>query len=233
MSDAPFLLVFAGPNGSGKSTLADYLIEAGIDFGEHINPDEIAATLDLPEPARSRQAQAIADFQRDRCLAGKLSFSFETVMSHPSKVNFMIRADDAGYDVTLYFVCTSDPEINVRRVENRVRRGGHDVPHERIVARYWRALGLLPHAALVARRTVLFDNSALLGYRANTLLPNLKTGLRPVGEMIGNGRDYEITLESDVPAWVVEHLVNPLDQLARGSDGAITLTIDQKSGPLA
>jgi predicted ABC-type ATPase len=124
LSDAPFLLVFAGPNGSGKSTLADYLIEAGIDFGEHINPDEIAATLDLPEPARSRQAQAIADFQRDRCLAGKLSFSFETVMSHPSKVNFMIRADDAGYDVTLYFVCTSDPEINVRRVENRVRRGG-------------------------------------------------------------------------------------------------------------
>jgi hypothetical protein len=92
---------------------------------------------------------------------------------------------------------------------------------------------LLPHAALVARRTVLFDNSALLGYRANTLLPNPKTGLRPVDEMIGNGRDYEITLESDVPAWVVEHLVNPLDQLARGSDGAITLTIDQKSGPLA
>jgi predicted ABC-type ATPase len=148
LSHAPFLLVFAGPNGSGKSTLADYLIEAGIDFGEHINPDEIAATLDLPEPVRSRQAQAIADFQRDRCLADKSSFSFETVMSHPSKVNFMIRADDAGYDVTLYFVCTSDPEINIRRVENRVRRGGHDVPHERIVARYWRTLELLPHAAL-------------------------------------------------------------------------------------
>jgi predicted ABC-type ATPase len=233
LSDAPFLLVFAGPNGSGKSTLVDYLIEAGIDFGEHINPDEIAATLDLPEPARSRQAQAIADFQRDRCLASKSSFSFETVMSHPSKVNFMIRAHDAGYDVTLYFVCTSNPEINIRRVENRVRRGGHDVPHERIVSRYWRTLELLPHAALVARRTVLFDNSALVGYRANTLLPNPKAGLRPVGEMIGDGKDYEITLESDVPAWVVEHLVKPLDQLARGSDSAITLTINQGAGPLA
>jgi predicted ABC-type ATPase len=92
-----------------------------------------------------------------------LSFSFETVMSHRSKVDFMIRADDAGYDVTIYFVCTSDPEINVRRVENRVSRGGHDVPHERIVARYWRTLELLPYAALVARRTVLFDNSALVG----------------------------------------------------------------------
>lgn len=233
MRDAPFLLVLAGPNGSGKTTLTDYLLEAGIDFGEYINPDRIATTLDLPEPARSKQAQAIADFQRDRCLADGQSFSFETVMSHPSKVQLMIRADDAGYDVTVFFVCTSDPDINVRRVENRVRTGGHDVPHDRIVVRYWRTLGLLPHAALVARRTVLFDNSALVGYVANALLPNPKTGLRPVGEVIRDGKDYELTLESDVPAWVFEHLVKPLDELARGSDGAITLTITQKAGPLA
>jgi predicted ABC-type ATPase len=63
LSEAPFLLVISGPNGAGKSTLTDYLIEAGIDFGQYINPDQIAATLDLPEPARSKQAQAIADFQ--------------------------------------------------------------------------------------------------------------------------------------------------------------------------
>jgi predicted ABC-type ATPase len=233
LSDAPFLLVLAGPNGSGKTTLTDHLLEAGIDFGEYINPDRIATTLDLPEPARSRQAQAIADFQRDRCLTSGQSFSSETVMSHPSKVQLMIRADDAGYDVTMFFVCTSHPEINVRRVANRVRTGGHDVPHDRIVARYWRTLGLLPHAALVARRTVLFDNSALVGYAANALLPNPKTGLRPVGEVIRDGRDYELTLESDVPAWVFEHLVKPLDELARGSEGAITLTITQNAGPLA
>lgn len=233
MSDAPFLLVLAGPNGSGKTTLTDYLLEAGIDFGEYINPDRIATTLDLPEPARSRQAQAIADFQRDRCLTSGQSFSFETVMSHPSKVQLMIRADDAGYDVTMFFVCTSDPDINVRRVENRVRTGGHDVPHDRIVARYWRTLGLLPHAALVARRSVLFDNSALVGYAANALLPNPKTGLRPVAEVIRDGSDYELTLESDVPEWVFEHLVKPLDDVARGSEGAITLTITQNAGPLA
>jgi predicted ABC-type ATPase len=232
LSDAPFLLVVSGPNGSGKSTLTDYLIEAGIDFGQYINPDQIAATLDLPEPARSKQAQAIADFQRERCLTSQLDFSFETVMSHPGKVDLMIRADDAGYDVTLYFVCTSDPEINIRRVENRVRRGGHDVPHERIVARYWRTLGLLPHAALVARRTVLFDNSALVGYLANPLLPNPKTGLRPVGELMRDGKDYEMTVEGDVPAWVFVHLIKPLDELARGSNGAITLTIHQNAGPL-
>jgi predicted ABC-type ATPase len=140
LSDAPFLLVVAGPNGSGKSTLTDYLINSGIDFGDYINADRIAATLRIPEPARSKQAQTIADFQRDQCLRGHVNFSFETVMSHPSKVDFMVRADDAGYQVTLYFVCTSDPDINVRRVQNRVLSGGHDVPQNRIIARYGEAL---------------------------------------------------------------------------------------------
>jgi predicted ABC-type ATPase len=232
VGDTPFLLMVAGPDGSGKSTLTDDLIAAGLDLGEYISPDQIAATLDMPQPARSKQAQAIADFQRESCLTGQLSFSFKTVMSHQSKVDFLVRADDAGYDVTLCFVCTSDPEINVRRVESRVRRGGHDVPHDRIVARYWRSLGWLAHAALVARRTLLFDNSALLGYSANALLPNPKTGLRPVGELIRDGNNYEITLEAEVPAWVFEHLVMPLDELARHSDGEITLIIHQRPGPL-
>jgi hypothetical protein len=145
----------------------------------------------------------------------------------------MIRAVDAGYDVTVYFVCTSDPEINVRRVENRVSMGGHDVPRERIVARYWRTLDLLCHAALVARHTVLFDNSALVGYRANSLLPNPKSGLRPVAEVTGNGENYEMTLGSDAPAWVHDFLVRPLHELARSSDGGITLTIHRRKSPLA
>lgn len=116
MTDQPFLLVLARPNGSGKSTLTKYLASAQVDFGTYINPDEIAATIDLPEPYRSAQAQTQADFQRETCLLKKLNFSFETVMSHPSKIDFMLRAHDAGYDVTLYFIATSDPEINVERV---------------------------------------------------------------------------------------------------------------------
>jgi predicted ABC-type ATPase len=227
----PFLLVLAGPNGSGKSTLTDYLIEAGVDFGEYINPDVIAAALDTPDPERSRRAQAIADHHRDRCLSSRLSFSFETVMSHPSKVDIMVRAVDAGYDVTVYFVCTSDPEINVRRVEHRVSMGGHDVPRERIIARYWRTLALLCHAALVARRTVVFDNSALVGYLANSLLPNPKNGLQPVAEVTGNGKDYKIKLGSDAPAWVDDFLVRPLHELALSGSG-ITLRIDRKKSPL-
>jgi predicted ABC-type ATPase len=233
LNDPPFVLVIAGPNGSGKSTLTEYLLDSGIDFGNYINPDEIALSVELPEPQRSAQAQSIADFQRDTCLTKKMSFSFETVMSHPSKVELMIRAHDAGYDVILYFVGTSDPEINVRRVEARVSTGGHDVPHDRITARYWRSLSLLSHAALVAGRTVVFDNSALIGYSSQRNLPGTKSGLRPVAEVIRHDDQYDITLEADVPQWVFEYLVEPLGSVAQASDGKINVTIRQQDGSLA
>lgn len=232
MSEAPFLLILAGPNGSGKSTLTNYLIEVGIDFGEYINPDEIALTLSVPEPQRSKRAQELADGHRDRCLSERLNFSFETVMSHQSKVDVLLRAAAAGYDVTLYFVCTSDPEINIRRVQNRVSLGGHDVPRDRIVARYWRSLNLLCGAAQVARRSVLFDNSAEVRYLANSLLPNPQNGLRPVCQVVRNGKDYAITLGSDTPAWALQFLVNPLDELARSIGSGVTLAIDRKTEPL-
>ncbi len=208
-------------------------MHSGIDFGIYINPDEIALSLDMPEPQRSAQARSIADFQRDTCLKQKKSFSFETVMSHPSKVELMIHAHDAGYDITLYFVGTSDPEINVRRVEGRVSAGGHDVPHDRIRARYRRSLSLLSHAALVARRTVVFDNSALIGYASQTSLIGTKSGLRPVAEVVRQDNHYGISVEADVPQWVFAHLVEPLGSVARASEGRIAVTIHQQDGPLA
>ena len=85
----------------------------------------------------------------------------------------------------------------------------------------------------MAHRTVLFDNSALVDSGVSATFTNRKSGLRPVGEMIGDGKNYEITLEANVPVWVLEHFVKPLGELARGSDGAITLAIRQKDGPLA
>ncbi len=228
MTDQPFLLVVAGPNGSGKSTLTRSLLDAGIDFGIYINPDDIARTLDLPEPQRSAQAQAIADFQRETCVGRRDSFSFETVMSHQSKIDVMIRAHDAGYDVTLFFVTTSDPEINVRRVENRVSLGGHDVPHDRIRARYWRSLGFLVYGALVARRTVAFDNSALVGQSPHASLINVKGGLRPVAEVARTKNHYDIRVEPDLPQSAVDHLVTPMNRVALASEGSLTVAVHQR-----
>ena len=88
-----------------------------------------------------------------------MSFSFETVMSHPDKVQLLRVARAAGFRTYLYYVATEDPAINVARVRLRVSQGGHDVPEAKIVCRYARSLGLLRETIRHADRAYCFDNS--------------------------------------------------------------------------
>lgn len=152
--------MIAGPNGSGKSTLTNQLIAMGVDLGHYVNADEIDASLPGPPGEdRSRRAQALAEEARGEFLAQGVSFAFETVMSHPSKVEVLREARKRGYTVVIFFVALEDPRLNVERVRQRVALGGHSVPEDRIVARYERTLALLPEALNECDRAVLFDNS--------------------------------------------------------------------------
>lgn len=107
----------------------------------------------------SYSAAIIADFLRYQLIDQKVSFSFETVMSHPSKVDFLAYAKEQGYTTYLYFISTEDPEININRVENRVKKGGHDVPKKKIEERYYRGMQLLLEGLKTAARAYLLDNS--------------------------------------------------------------------------
>lgn len=69
-------------------------------------------------------------------------------------------AQSQGYRTYLYFVATEDPAINVSRVQNRVRMGGHSVPEEKIHSRYYRCLNLLLPAIRLSNRASQIDNSA-------------------------------------------------------------------------
>ena len=104
-------------------------------------------------------ASVISDFLRQRLLEKGLSFTFETVMSHHSKVEFMKEAQARGYRTYLYFVSTENPDINIDRVGIRVREGGHPVDPEKVRERYFKSLALLPEAIAVSNRAYIFDNS--------------------------------------------------------------------------
>ena len=80
-------------------------------------------------------------------------------MSSPDKVAFLRQAQARGYRTYLYYVATEDPAINISRVENRVRQGGHAVPKDKIIERYYRSLDLLFDAIRYTNRAYLFDNS--------------------------------------------------------------------------
>ena len=81
-------------------------------------------------------------------------------MSHPSKLDFMRKAQEKGFKVYLYFVALADPELNKHRVQTRIAQGGHPVAEEKISERYYRTMDNLYNALKIVDSAYLFDNSA-------------------------------------------------------------------------
>ena len=119
------------------------------------------SVLSLP-PAHinSYVAAVVADFIRRELLEAGATFTFETVMLSPDKVEFMAEAQEKGYRTYLYFVATESPDINLDRVAQRVKEGGHHVPSDKVRERYTRSIGLLDQACECADRAYIFDNSS-------------------------------------------------------------------------
>ncbi len=134
-------------------------------------------------------ASVAVDFLRRKLLASGSTFTFETVMSHPSKVELLAGAQAMGYRTYLYFVATDDPAINISRVRNRVLLGGHAVPEDRIEQRYHRALALLMDAIRHTNRAYIFDNSGDNADHQHTWLAE-----------ITDGRTLELKTDR-VPSW--------------------------------
>jgi len=151
VENRPRLLVFAGPNGSGKSTVTKGLPIVGI----YVNADDIKRISGCTDLAAAQEAEKI----RGILLEGKQDFTFETVLSTGRNLELLRRAKDAGYEIQAVFVLTCSSDINVRRVQDRVRNGGHDVPEEKIRSRYTRSLKNLAKLVRIADRTRVIDNS--------------------------------------------------------------------------
>lgn len=162
MAGSPILFLFAGPNGSGKSTLQNLTAQYfrpmfGLEF---VNADEIGAKIGGEDSLeRAEKARLAADARRDELLKLKISFCSETVFSHESKIELIEVAKRSGFKVYLFIVCVESPELSELRVGQRVRRGGHQVPRDKIQQRYPRALKNLEHAITIADCSLVFDNS--------------------------------------------------------------------------
>jgi predicted ABC-type ATPase len=71
----------------------------------------------------------------------------------------MERARRLGYHVSLIFVGTSDPRLNVERIRNRIQAGGHAIAEDDVFRRYARSLEHLCRAAALADSVSVYDNS--------------------------------------------------------------------------
>ena len=154
----PIIVALAGPNGAGKSTFYQvHLAAAGLRF---VNVDDLARELQVSADEAARLANRL----RETLVEQRESFVFETVLSDPvgDKVEFLRRAGaDLGYAIVLCFIGVASAEISEERVSMRVLQGGHDVPSEKVAARFPRALANLRLAMAALPHVLVFDNSDL------------------------------------------------------------------------
>lgn len=115
--------------------------------------------VDASKDTHSYEGSFIAAFIRHMLIAQNKSFSFETVMSHTSKIDEISNVVASGFNAYLYFICIDSPDVNVSRVNNRVEKGGHEVPNDKIIDRYHRTLENLHFVLPHCYRAYLFDNS--------------------------------------------------------------------------
>lgn len=157
----PTLFLIAGPNGAGKSTFYDTVLAPRI-AAPFINADIIQRDeLGDPSPEASYRAAEIAEQRRRDHMASGQSFVMETVFSHPSKLELLQDARDAGYRIIVFHLVLASADLAVARVAARSDEGGHPVPEEKIRQRFERNAPLIRQAALLADRAMVFDASAL------------------------------------------------------------------------
>lgn len=153
----PLLHILAGPNGSGKSTYVERILQPSINL-PFVNADVIAAQRwPQTQQEHAYDASRAAAAQRATLLSQRRSFITETVFSHPSKNDLIDDALRHGYFVHLNVILVP-VDISVQRVSERVRRGGHAVPEEKIRERYARLWPLIEQARSRADRAEFFDN---------------------------------------------------------------------------
>ncbi len=132
------LYIIAGANGSGKTTFAlNFAQQENLKF---INADEIAKKYD-PSDIQKYKIKAGKEFfeELDKSLLEENSFIIETTLSGRYLIKVIKRAKKLNFRVSLIYLFLETNTENIYRVKNRVLRGGHNVPTNDIIRRYYRS----------------------------------------------------------------------------------------------
>jgi predicted ABC-type ATPase len=162
MMERPKLLIIAGPNGAGKTTVTSQILKhEWVEDCEYINPDFIARDKfgDWNSQEMVLKAAQFAEKWREDCLENQKSLIFETVLSASDKIDFIQRAKQQNFFIRLFYICTDNPKINALRVAQRVMQGGHDVPVQKIISRYYKSIANCSLLSKVVDRLYVYDNS--------------------------------------------------------------------------
>lgn len=163
MPGSPLVVVVAGPNGAGKSTTAPELLSRALRVQEFVNADAIAQGLSGLHPERAALAAGRVMLDRVRTLARlRADFAFETTLASRSVAPWLDELRASGYRAHLAFLSLPEVDLALKRVAERVRLGGHDIPPDVVRRRF--AAGLKNFFSIYRQRVdtwQMLDSSGL------------------------------------------------------------------------
>ena len=124
--------IIGGVNGVGKSSFTGVLKERTTDLGVIIDVDKITADLGGNILAGGKAALTKI---RD-CIDRNISFTQETTLSGYRTEATAKQVKELGYQVRLFYIGLDTVDESLARIENRVRRGGHSIPHDDVTRRF-------------------------------------------------------------------------------------------------
>lgn len=188
------IFVLAGVNGAGKSSIGGSAIRAaGQDW---YNPDELAQAMHeaYPEkPLKEINSQVWHEGRRrlETAIHDNTNFSFETTLGGNTITNTLLDAIAAGVSVHVWYCGLASTELHIKRVAERVARGGHDIPEGLIRTRYKTSMRSLCRLAPGLEQLAVYDNSMPLDAQQR---PSIRRLLH-----VANGEIRE--LDRNMPGW--------------------------------
>lgn len=106
----------------------------------YLSADAIAKKINSEQPTDAKMEAGKVFFRRLHALIERRDdFMIESTLAGRGIGRILTRLTNAEYRTRLAFVFLDTPQLCIRRVQQRMRRGGHDVPEEDIVRRFYRS----------------------------------------------------------------------------------------------
>ena len=157
----PNIYIIAGCNGAGKTTASFTVLPEMLDCKEFVNADEIAKGLSPFQPETvSFHAGRIMLERIIELIDLEVDFAFETTLTTISYKNTIEMARKKGYKITLLFFWLNDVKLAIERVATRVSEGGHNIPKDVIIRRYFKGLSNLTNVFIdICDYWIVINNS--------------------------------------------------------------------------
>lgn len=124
--------IIAGVNGSGKSSFTGSFSSYDKKLGTIVDTDSITARKGGDKLAGGKEAVNKIEY----CLENRFDFTQETTLSGAKTLRTVKKARAYGYDIRLYYIAVNSADECVKRIKNRVEKGGHDIPEDVVDRRF-------------------------------------------------------------------------------------------------